>query len=50
MDEAQKKESLSENERQKLLSFFEVLIQIDRRKRITPTAQAQHKKESAHGA
>lgn len=48
MDEATRKRSISEEEKQRLISFFEILIQIDRRERITPTAKA--KKREAHEA
>lgn len=35
----QEKRSLTEEEKQRLVSFFEVLIQIDRKKQITETAK-----------
>ena len=48
MNEASQKRNLSAEEKQRLISFFEVLIQIDRKERITPTAKA--KKREAHEA
>jgi len=38
-----KKESLSEEERLRVISFIETLIQIDRREKVTDTAQQQDK-------
>lgn len=40
------KESLTPEEKQRLVSFFQVLIQIDRRERITPTARQRYKKRA----
>ncbi len=48
MNDAQQKRNLSVEAKQRLVSFFEVLIRIDRRERITPTAKA--KKREAHEA
>jgi hypothetical protein len=51
MNEALKKEAFSEEEKQRLVSLFKILIQIDRKNRITPTAQQQtNKRGSIHGA
>jgi hypothetical protein len=50
MNEASQKRSLSEEEKLRLLSFFEILIKIDQRARITPTAKAKTKKRTAYGA
>ncbi len=46
----QEKRSLTAEEKQRLVSFFETLIQIDRKKRITPTAKEKYKKRAAYGA
>jgi len=39
-----KKESLPEEEKQRLISFIEILIQIDRREKVTKTSQQWNKK------
>lgn len=47
---ASKKRNLSQEEKQKLSSFLQLLMQIDRREKITPTAKECYKKRTSHGA
>ncbi len=51
MSDEAKERNLSTEEQQRLISFFSLLIQIDRRERKTSTSQQRHHmKENLHEA
>ncbi len=50
MSDEAKERNLSAEEQQRLISFFSLLIQIDRRETITATAKRRHKTGRNHEA